>query len=267
MWEAYWRLRRDPFLGPRPHYVRTETHEEAVARVVFAVTNAYPLVVVKGPTGSGKSTVLNRAVSRARAPSRRILRVASPSEIDCVLEKLSTTFGSNRRRGRVASPWRTVAESLELATLQRLQPVIVIDDGEALWEGRGGEELGRLLRIATGRNQAMTVVLGLRPRPDSGDAPLRVARSASATLQRLTFSETVRFIEEKLEAGGRLERAFDPEALETIHELTGGVPAAIDRLAAHALMAGSLGHLDGIDKQVITDVAREFLGDWQESAA
>ncbi|MGE3819734.1 MAG: AAA family ATPase [Isosphaeraceae bacterium] len=267
MWEAYWRLQGDPFLGPRPPFVRTDVHGEAVARVVHAIENSAPLMVVQGAWGVGRSTVLNRAVVETRAPCRRFARASGPPDVEGLLEGLVGAFGSRRGSLPSSSHSRAFAESLQLAALQRLHPVVVIDDAEALWEERVSSRFERFLRQSAGGDRGLTVVIALRDGEGPRDRRMRFARSGTAKLTPLTYSECVRYVEEKLARAGRRESTFEPLARVRLYDLTGGVPAAIDRLAAHAMMAGAVRGVSQIDARMIDDVGQEFLEEWEDRVA
>ena len=60
----HWGLSRDPFAEFDSPYVSLPSHDEAVARLVFAVETAQRRAVFAAPAGLGKTAVLRKALSR-----------------------------------------------------------------------------------------------------------------------------------------------------------------------------------------------------------
>ncbi|HEY4759151.1 MAG TPA: hypothetical protein VIH42_01085, partial [Thermoguttaceae bacterium] len=60
MYQSHWGLRESPFRGGLVMQLlqRSPTHEEALARLHFLVDNQRRLGLLMGPSGSGKSLVL-----------------------------------------------------------------------------------------------------------------------------------------------------------------------------------------------------------------
>ena len=79
-----------------------------------------------------------------------------------------------------------------------------------------------------------------------------------AHLPSLTGDETTRYIAGRQDRAGSAEAPFTPDALATIHALTGGVPRAIGRLCDLALLVGFANGLDSIRGDHIHDVALEL---------
>ncbi len=55
-------------------------HQNALDRVDWAIRQPYGMVVLTGPTGSGKSTTLNAALTQVATPDRNVITVEDPVE-------------------------------------------------------------------------------------------------------------------------------------------------------------------------------------------
>ena len=71
VWMPHWGLSRDPFAEIESPYVSLPSHDEAVARLVFAVETAQRRAVFAAPAGLGKTAVLAQGSLRGAqsAPS------------------------------------------------------------------------------------------------------------------------------------------------------------------------------------------------------
>ena len=61
MYQKYWGLRESPFRSGRARrrFYNSPTHDEALSRLHFLVEQHYRMGLLVGPSGSGKSLLLN----------------------------------------------------------------------------------------------------------------------------------------------------------------------------------------------------------------
>lgn len=256
MWKTYWDLASHPFpAGGRP-YVGTETHDEAVARLVHAVTTGERLTFLRGARGTGKTAVLCRLATELRRPEFRFAVVERPLDGTEMASRLAVGLGSTSptSAGRSAV-WTGLANVVRVVQLQRIHPVLVVDDPRDLVDDLDRRDLERLTGLGAGRSAPLSVVLAVETRtgPDVGPG-----WELSVRLPPLTRTETRDYIASKLSAAGRPGPAFGPGAVARIHDLSAGVPRGIDRLATLALVAGALDRVDQVDARTVDDVAREL---------
>ena len=82
--------------------------------------------------------------------------------------------------------------------------------------------------------------------------------SLVSQLPPLSQSETADYVSGRLAAAGCTRTPFAPDALATLHALSGGTPRAIGRLCDLALLVGYADGLDTIRGDHIHDVALEL---------
>ena len=80
-----------------------------------------------------------------------------------------------------------------------------------------------------------------------------------------TADDTIGYVQTALVDAGRMEPVFDDDALRALHELSGGVPRQVARLADYALLAGAAAKRDTIDAAIIEAAYDEIA--WPATAA
>ncbi len=231
-----------PFLG--------SAQQGAVAAIVQAVLNRYPMVALTGPAGIGKTTALHEAVGQLRAYGERIVEIElSRSDRVQLAEVAAQALG--RRTVPLAQPAldtlirKTVAAQHDLGS-----QLLVVDDVHLLLP----ETLQFLHRLAAwpaGGEPPWQVLLS--GRPDFWDTvqlgPLREVGSAIAirhSLDRLTDAEAQAFVAYHL---GRSENAIREViadgALRRLLEAGQGVPGRLAALLDQACATADL-RADGI---------------------
>lgn len=255
VWQSYWNLSADPFPAHGRPYVPTETHNEALARLLHAVESAQPLTVLRGAAGVGKSAVLRELASLVRSPSRRPAVVGRPADSAELAAGLADRLGVRVPPGASRSAaWKALGDAVRVAHLQRAHPVLVVDDpGDLPADER--RDLARLARLGSAPASPLSVVLAVH-----ADAETLTDWELSVRLPALTLSETSAYLAAKMSSAGRALPAFSPDGLARVHELSGGVPRGIDRLATLALMAGALARSRAVDGRTVSAAAGEFEG-------
>src|SRR5262249_51196733 len=141
--------------------------------------------------------------------------------------------------------------------------LLVVDDCQELIEAADRRELERIASIDPHPTARLTVIQAFRDGNQSDDPAILPASDwrLPIRLVPLTISETWRYVETKLTATGRTDAAFTPRALSALHEISGGNPRGIDRLASLALMAGALRRLELVTAEVVEGVSLECTPD------
>ena len=155
-----------------------------------------------------------------------------------------------------------------LSRVQKQHVVLVVDDAQMLEARADVRDLERLARIDPHPETRLSLIVAVSEAGEmmaSGSSDWLLA----IRLLPLTRSETLQYVGEKLAEAGRRDPVFSPRALTRLHDLTGGVPRGLDRLASLALMAGAARGLERIGPDVLEGVARECLrvDPWTGTAA
>ena len=77
-------------------------------------------------------------------------------------------------------------------------------------------------------------------------------------VEPLSHDDTIGYVAHRLHVAGAKREIFDQDALEALHERSGGIPRRINRLADLALVVGYADQLDNIGAREIEAVAEDI---------
>lgn len=268
MYEEYWQLATKPFEPTAAESFRftPASQQAALHKLRYAVESRRGAALLAGPSGSGK-TLLSDILSEQLGDNvGKFVRVVFPlmSSRD-FLVYLAEQLGAPP----ADPPQHTVEESLrrlEFAFQENSRnnqhAVIVVDEAHLLEDSGLLETLRLLLNLQTNGQAAFTLLL-------LGQTSLLSAMQRHATLderldmkmllQPFTAEETAAYITHRLQAAGATREIFAPDALETAHQLTGGIPRQLNRLCDLALVVGFAAHQHTIDAAQLHSVSDELV--------
>lgn len=246
MYLSYYGLRERPFdLTPNPRFVLlTPRHDEALSMLQYGVESRKGIVVLTGEAGTGKTTLLRAAISNIQEAGW-VISVNNPKLTrDEFLEFLAEGFGLSPEAA--ASKARFLRD-LEQALLDRHATgtvcALVIDEAQCLSDDLL-EEVRLLANIETEETKLLSVVLVGQPElsdrlSDSDLKPLKQRVALRCSLTALSLRETAAYIAGRIRiAGGEAARVFTREAVQLIHDMSGGIPRSINVLCDNALVSG-----------------------------
>jgi general secretion pathway protein A len=262
MYHAYWGLSEPPFRGdldPRSFY-RSDTHEEALARLDFLVGQHRRLGLLTGPGGSGKSLLLEVFAQQLRRQRRSVAKLSlldvEPAE---VLSLLAAEWGL--ATGWLPSApvlWRALTDRLIECRYQQLEAVVLLDDVDQA-DPRVLQHVARLVRFDPSPEMRLTIVLAGRPECVARlGASLRDLVELRIDLEPWQRADTEQYVTTLLAQAGRRTPLFAEPAVARLHELAHGIPRRVSQLADLALLAGAGQNLDQIDAGVVEEVCQEL---------
>ena len=204
--------RTDPFCRPfGEFYFPAAGHEEAAARLLY-VADAGRFGLMSGPAGVGKSLVLSLAADGLRRSRRTVVSadLAGAADGDSVRRRVAaaagTTPGCLEDAVRGAAAFGSVVLLLDHvgATVDLSETLSLFRDGAVVAAGEWD---------AGGRADLVVPVPPLRE------------------------DETTGYLSAGLEDAARDDLTFDAAAAARIHELSGGLPRSVDRIARLAVVA------------------------------
>jgi general secretion pathway protein A len=271
MYEKFYGLTALPFdLTPNPKFLLlTPTHREALHTLEFGVTSRKGIVLLLGEAGTGKTTLLRKALSsRLSAPGRagadcvyiRNPRLSSAE----LLEHLATGFGLPKS-ALASKP--TLLASLEETLLTRQRAgratALIVDEAQALSDDLL-EELRLLANIES--DDAKLLPLVLAGQPELGERlnqhHLRQFKQRIVLRSRLrafNLQETATYIFGRVRlAGGNAAQLFTRDAVMAIHNAASGIPRTISVICDNALVNGFAVQQSCIDLDIVESVCQDL---------
>ena len=269
MYESYWRLERNPFDDDTElrGYFPSETHQAALLKLRYVIEHGKGAAMVGGATGVGKSfllQVLSRQWAESYGPfAHLVFPQMSAAEL---LAFLAVELGAEghyagSEHAGLDRTVRAIEQRLRQLNTEGRQPVIIVDEAHLIEDWQVFQALRLLLNfqqaggcrfslIFSGQNELFTTIRRM------GQLEERLA--VKCQLRPLSLDETVGYISCRLEAAGADRPIFAPDALEPLHELSGGVPRRINRLCDLALLVGFADESKSISARQVEAVAEEM---------
>ncbi len=266
MYEAFFGCLERPFdLTPNPKYlVLTAVHREALSNLEYAIATRQGMALLIGEAGAGKTTLIRTAV--ARQPARvHCVHLNNPVLTrDEFIETLGERFGLSPEARLSKARLLSELEAL-LRTRQAIgeTTVLIVDEAQSL-PLELLEEIRLLANIETDEEKLLSVIIAGQPEIAErlNDQTLRQLKQRVALrcqLRPLTMLETTAYLAGRIKAaGGQASRVFTREAVTLIHDISRGVPRAINVVADNALLNGFALQQRPVTRQMVLDVSQDF---------
>jgi type II secretory pathway predicted ATPase ExeA len=228
------------------------THGEAAARISWCV-NEQAIGVITGEVGAGK-TVATRAALAALDTSRHtIIYIGNPAiGARGLYSTIVTSLGGVPRFHKAALiPQATDALAAENA--ERGKRVVLVLDEAHLLDADQLEELRLLTSIdMDSRSPGAVLLVGqptLRRRIKLGAfAALDQRIALRYSMTGMDPAETASYVTHHLTLAGRADTLFSDDALTLIHQVSRGLPRAVNNLAIQALVAAFADNKNIVDE-------------------
>jgi len=267
MYESFYGLQERPFdLTPDPRYLfLTPRHQEALTNLHYGVTQRKGVTAVLGPAGTGKTTLVRAALTAVADAGGRCVSINNPT-------LTRDEFIQMIARGFSLSPAAALSKTTLLGELEGrlheyhvagIATALVIDEAQGLSDELL-EEVRLLVNLETDTVKLLPVVLA-----GQDELSERLARPSCAALKQrvalrchlhpLSARETAQYIASRLRmAGGVPGDAFTRDAVDVIHQRSGGIPRTISVICDNALMSGFAVDQRPVGRQLVMEVCRDF---------
>lgn len=264
MYNEYWRLKEKPFQNtPDPRFFyRSPQHEEALARLTYAVNEELGAAMLSGTFGCGKTVVgeilkgkLNHgryAIAYIDNPRmsypdllrsivRHLKSIELPQKIteisiDYLLEVLGKTFVNNSKDGK--------------------ETVVVIDEAHSIKEEEVFDGLRMLLNFHSQDKFYLTLLLLGQPELKEKVSNIKQFEQRIAvkcSLDALNEKETREYISHRLKTAGQERMLFTAEALSLIYLYSAGIPRRINQICNISLLAGFSKGETVVDSKIVEE--------------
>ncbi len=268
-YEAYYGFQQSPFtLAPDPRFLYpSPSHEAALGALLRSIRRREGVAVLSGDIGTGKTTVCRTVLEQLDMTLFTSLVLNPFLSAEELLREILLDFGIVSREavrsGRVAGATRHELVSTLHEFLISLLPiggsgVLIIDEAQHL-SPQVLEEIRILSNLETNQTKLLQIVLvgqlnllDLLKQPEQRRLDQRI--SLRAVLRPLPRAGVEAYVAHRLSVARGTEPAvFDAEALDAVHQVSGGVPRLINLVCDRTLMLGAaLG-----ERRLTADVIRE----------
>ncbi|MEN8165905.1 MAG: AAA family ATPase [Pseudomonadota bacterium] len=269
MYNEYFGISEDPFaITPDPKFMfLSERHREALAHLIYGVTEGGGFVQLTGEVGTGKTT-LCRNLLLLLPEELNIALIFNPRQTPLELmaslcDELHISYpdGCDSIKVLVDNLNRYL---LENHTAGR-RTVVILDEAQNL-SFEALEQVRLLTNLETATQKLLQIILVGQPelhsllsRPELRQLAQRI--TARYHLSPLTAEETKAYVSHRLNVVGYQRRLFTPAALRVLHHLTGGIPRLINVVCGRAMLAAYGRHKEVINRSMLNRVAKEVRGD------
>jgi general secretion pathway protein A len=267
MYEGFYGLRERPFeLTPNPRFLfMTGQHREALTTLEYGLSGRTGIALLVGEAGTGKTTVVHAALQSPSVRHSHVVYLNNPALTrDEFLEFLAAGFGLSVEATK--SKTRCLSELTERLAARHAagsMAALVVDEAQCLPDVLL-EEIRLLANIESASEKLLSIILAGQPEVASrlNQASLRQLKQRiglRCTLQPLAAADTAAYVAARLRvAGATVDGIFTDDAVETIHERSGGIPRTISVIADNALVTGFALDRRPVDRAVVLEVCRDF---------
>jgi type II secretory pathway predicted ATPase ExeA len=265
--QAFYGFTKTPFrrdLAPGMLHRHT-AHAEAVARIGWCV-GEHALGVITGEVGAGKTVAIRAALAGLDASRHTVIYLGNPAVgARGLYHGIVTALGGVPRFHKAALIPQT-ADALAAELNERGRLVVLVVDEAHLLEADQLEEL-RLLTNADmdSRSPFACLLVGqptLRRRIKLGTfAALDQRIALRYAMTGMDTAETKTYLAHHLNLVGRTDSLYSDDAIALIHQVSRGLPRAVNNLATQALVAAFAADKTIVDESsaraAVTEVTAE----------
>ena len=274
MYTSFFGLNDKPFsITPDPRYLfLSERHGEALAHLVYGVTESGGFIQLTGEVGTGKTTLV-RSLLLNRMPDNADVAVVLNPQLS-VIEFLATICEElhievAHNKGSAKALTDALNRHLLKAHAEGRRTILVVDEAQNLTPAVL-EQVRLLTNLETAKQKLLQIILigqeelrDLLARNDLRQLAQRI--TGRYHLEPLSREESSSYIEHRLKVAGALGEVFDSGAKREIYRLSQGVPRLINVICDRALLGGYAQESRRINARLIRQAAAEVKGQSEHS--
>ncbi|HXM94123.1 MAG TPA: AAA family ATPase [Candidatus Dormibacteraeota bacterium] len=274
MYKSFFGLKESPFnVNPDPRFLfLTKQIEETLTGLMYGIQTRKGFITLTGEVGTGKTTLINRLLEwlhqrKARTAFLFNSRMNTNQLFDFILAEFEIACDSKSKSQQLMKLNHWLLDRYRMGETV----VLIVDEAQNL-TFPVLEEIRLLTNLETSTEKLLQIVLSGQPEleerlrlPELRQLRQRIMLRCKTT--QLTKEETREYVNERLRISGATGSIFSPQALDTIHLYSMGIPRVINLLCEHSLVNAFVENQGPIQPKIIEDVAREFQLDEVEPLA
>ena len=266
MYKSYFGLKENPFnVNPDPRYLYlTKQIEEALTGLMYGIQTRKGFITLTGEVGTGKTTLVNRLLDWLRQRRTRTAflfnsRMNTSHLFDFILAEFEIACESRTKSQQLMKLNQWLLERYRAGETA----VLIVDEAQNL-SYPVLEEIRMLTNLETSTEKLLQIVLSGQPEleeklklPQLRQLKQRITLRCKTA--PLTKEQTHAYIAERLRIAGTTgEQIFSPEAMDTVHMYSLGIPRVVNLLCEHALINTYVEQERVVTPKIVEDIAREF---------
>jgi type II secretory pathway predicted ATPase ExeA len=263
MYESFYKLREKPFsLAPDPDYLfLAKRHQHALTMLEYVLAEASGFALITGEVGCGKTTVVRHFLEKRDKKLNVAFITNTHPGMGALLPWVVETLGLNPGQIAANELYRRFVAHARAEHRDGQRIILVIDEAQNLGPG-GLEELRVLSNINSGKEMILQTILIGQPelRELLRLQSLRQFAQRIAIehhIEPLSQNETCRYVQHRMLVAGGSAELFSDDALDLVHESTGGIPRLINTVCDTALVYGFSDQRPRIDADLVEQVIRD----------
>lgn len=244
-------------------YFPTRRHQEALARLLYTVSERKGFVLITGEIGCGKSTVCREMLGRLPQHVKTAMITHTHLSATQLLRSIAEDLG-------LSAYGRSRYEILQLINTYLVEQhaagstvCIIIDEAQNL-DADTLEEVRMISNLETEQEKLVQIILLAQPEmrqkimlPELKQLRQRI--SVQYHLQPLTPSETVMYIRHRLKVAAPAKGLeFKRSAMLEAHRFSGGVPRLLNNICDNALLTAFTHGKRRVTNRMIREAARDL---------
>ncbi len=262
MYEKFYKFKNKPFnMTPDSEFFfASSRHEEALNRLLVAISEKSGFAVITGEIGSGKTTVCRTLLSKLDPTTKIALilntHLGKKELLTTILEDLGVEYKSRSKTHLLIA----LNDYLLEQARKEVNVVLIIDEAQNLTPSVL-EEVRMLSNLETEQEKLIQIILLGQPELRKKLAHPRLEQFSQRIviyyhLEALDRRETGSYINHRLKKVGHENGSlFSEGAIDEIYRYSSGIPRLINLACHNALIGGLVDE----SRQITTDIATEAI--------
>jgi general secretion pathway protein A len=268
MYASFFGLNEKPFsITPDPRYLYlSRRHAEALAHLLYGITESGGFIQLTGEVGTGKTTVV-RSLLEQLPEHADVALVLNPrlSPEDFLLTICEELHVEVPDRHSLKAIVDALNRRLLEAHAAGRRVVLIVDEAQNL-SAEVLEQIRLLTNLETAKQKLLQIILIGQPelrevlaRSDLRQLAQRI--TGRYHLEPLEPDELAAYVRHRLEVAGTRSEIFTPAALKVLHRSSGGVPRLVNVIADRALLGAWSREEHTVSAALARKAAHEVFGE------
>jgi general secretion pathway protein A len=269
MYTSFFGLAEKPFaITPDPRYLfMSERHAEALAHLLYGISESGGFIQLTGEVGTGKTTVVRSLLERmpGHADVAVILNPQlTPLEFVLTICEELGIFVRDEDADSIKALVDILNKRLLTAHSKARRVVVIVDEAQNL-PPETLEQVRLLTNLETPSQKLLQIILIGQPelrevlaRPELRQLAQRI--TGRYHLVPLSRGESASYVNHRLKVAGANGEIFTGTALREVHRLSSGVPRIINVICDRALLGAFTRESHRIDPVMVRAAASEVYG-------